>query len=399
VSPVEAPSSIRQHEFSELAHFRAAHGLVLSLFFGFDPAVTSTCDEVATRLASLLEQAKRVAAPARERLGHAARLAFDDDLERTRNEVLRRLGPASVACFADSADGLWHVFEVPGPLPDRARVQLTPYLLPLAAAPAEERALVAAVGRERGSIFQLRSGQLEQLVDVSEDQPRRHGEGQAWQQPSIERHVDELARVHLGRVAGSLDSLARAQPGARLVLAGEQKQLVAFRSLLAPDVRSAVAGVVHAEAHAGATELLPLVLSVLARCRQDDEAALLDRWEAAIGRAEGAVQGLADTLAAASNGRIEVLLFHDGNPQPVCVCPSCGRASATAGVCPLDGQPLEEEADGLDVAIRLTLAHGGRAQAVRDHTDLDRSGGIGALLRFAEAPHAATAGAHGSAGG
>lgn len=216
MSPVEAPPSTPQEGLRELASFQAAKGLVLSLYFGFDPTITLTGDEVTMRLGSLLEHAKRVGAPAAERLGRAARLAFDDDLARAPDEVLRRLGPASVACFADSADGLWRAYDVRGPLPDLAEVQLSPYLVPLVAVAAEERALVAAVGRERGEIFELRSGRLEHFVDLSEDQPSRHRAGDAWLQPSLERHVDELARAHLRRVATNLDALVRAGRGARL---------------------------------------------------------------------------------------------------------------------------------------------------------------------------------------
>ncbi len=382
MSSVKARPSTPHEEFRELASFQAVNGVVLSLYFGFDPAVTLTGDEVATRLGSLLEHAKRTGAEVSERQGHAARLAFDADLERARKEVLRRLGPASVACFADSADGLWRAYEVRGPLPDLAEVRPSPYLVPLVAAPAEERAIVAAVGRERGEIFELRNGRLEQVADLSEDQPRRHRDGHAWQQPSLERHVDELARAHLRRVATNLDALLRGWRGARLVLAGEQEHIAALLALLSQDARTAVAGVVHPEAHAGPTDLLSLALSVLERRRQDNESELVERWGEAAGSADRAVHGWADTLAAASDGRIELLLFRDGVTRGAFACRACGRASASAGNCPLDGQPLEECADGLDLAVRLTLTHGGEARAVRHREDLDPAGGIGALVRF-----------------
>jgi hypothetical protein len=373
-----APSS-RVTRLRDLAAFDAAEGVVLSLYVGFDPTVTRTGDETAMRVASLLDQARRAAAG--ERLGHNARLAFDADLERAREEIPSRLGPAGVACFADSADGLWHVDERRGPLPDLARVGRSPYLVPLVAAAPEEHALVAAVGRERGEIFDLRDGRLTQLVDLDEEQPRRQRDGQAWLRPSPGRHIDELTRAHLRKVATSLDGIVRAVKDVPVVLAGEQRHTAALEALLSGETRAAVAGAVHPRAAAGATELTELARAVLERRRQDDEDVLVDRWSEAWGRG-AAVAGWPDTLAAASDGRVAMLLFREGVTQPAFACDACGRASTDPGTCPLDGQPLGRRADGLDVAVRLTLVHGGEARALRHRPDLDAAGGIGALLLY-----------------
>jgi hypothetical protein len=43
---------------------------------------------------------------------------------------------------------------------------------------------------------------------------------------------------------------------------------------------------------------------------------------------------------------------------------------------------MEERDDGLDLAVRLTLAHGGDVLAVEHRKDLDPVDGIGAVLRF-----------------
>src|ERR1700675_746380 len=83
----------------ELAGFRAVKGLVMSLYFGFDRAYTVTGDEVATRLASLVAQARRAGETAAGRLDHGERMAFELDLERVAEHTRRGLGPASVACF------------------------------------------------------------------------------------------------------------------------------------------------------------------------------------------------------------------------------------------------------------------------------------------------------------
>ena len=50
--------------------------------------------------------------------------------------------------------------------------------------------------------------------------------------------------------------------------------------------------------------------------------------------------------------------------------------------CPLDGTTMEHRDDGLDLAVRLTLAYGGDLLAVEHRQDLDPVEGIGAILRF-----------------
>ncbi len=352
---------------------------MVSVFLGFDPAYTRTGEEVATRLASLVEEARRAGQQPVERLGHAARAAFEHDLERAQEEIVRRLGPTSVACFADSTDGLWRLIEVRAPLPDLVRVGPRPYLLPLVAAPADEDVLVAAVSRERGEIYTLRAGRIEELADLSEEQPRRHRDAEAWQQKRLERHVDELAREHLRTVADRLEPLMTGGDAPLLVLAGDQEHTSMLEEMLSGPARAAIAGAVHPEAHAGPAELAKLVVPVLERAADEDERNLVARW---VERSESSVRGWPDTLAAASDGRVETLLFREHATGAAFGCPTCGRGSVAGGRCPLDDEVLEPALDALELVVRLTLAHGGTARAIRRESDLDASGGIGALVTF-----------------
>ena len=90
----------------------------------------------------------------------------------------------------------------------------------------------------------------------------------------------------------------------------------------------------------------------------------------------------AETLEAASDGRVELLLSQHGSDRPAWQCPECGRASLNGGRCPLDGTEMDERAEGLDLAVHQTLAHGGRVWSVRHCHDLEPVEGIGALLRY-----------------
>jgi hypothetical protein len=111
-------------------------------------------------------------------------------------------------------------------------------------------------------------------------------------------------------------------------------------------------------------------------------AEVLDRWREEAGRNARAASGWEQTLEAASDGRVELLLFQDGVDHAAHRCPACGRASLSGGSCPLDGTALEPTDAGLDLAVHQTLAHGGEVWAMRHQQDLAPVEGIGALLRF-----------------
>ena len=147
-------------------------------------------------------------------------------------------------------------------------------------------------------------------------------------------------------------------------------------------MRAAIAGVAHAESHAQPTELLEAAVPVLERWRAERERRSSSAGSTEHGRNGRGAAGWADTLEAASDGRVELLLFREGANHPAKRCPACGRLSLEGAKCPLDGNQLEDSEDGLDLAVHQTLAHGGTIWAVRGRDDLDAVDGVGALLRF-----------------
>jgi peptide subunit release factor 1 (eRF1) len=112
------------------------------------------------------------------------------------------------------------------------------------------------------------------------------------------------------------------------------------------------------------------------------EQVLLDRWREEAARNGRASTGWEQTLEAASDGRVELLLVQDGVDHPAYQCPKCGRTQMLDGSCPLDGTTMEIRDGGLDLAVHQTLAHGGTVQVIRERRDLEPVGGLGALLRY-----------------
>jgi peptide chain release factor subunit 1 len=372
-------------ELRDLAGFEAEKGCAISLYLDLDPSVSPTAGDAQTRLNSLLDEGARADGANRRDLSHDQRQALRSDFERIRqyfDAEFARNGAHGLAIFCAGLDNVWRPLPLTETVPDEIKIGPRLYLAPLVPLVGRgEGALVVVVSRELGQFYRLVAGRLEEIADHYDEQPRRHDQG-GWSQARLQRHVDTLAQEHLRTVAEELDRLVRRLRGPQVVVAAAEETWAEFSGLLSQESRAAVAGVAHAEAHAHPRELLERATPVLERWRADRETAVVERWREEAGRDGRAASGWRDTLEAASDGRVELLLFQEGVTRPARRCPACGRVTADESKCPLDGTQMEDSDDGLDLAVHQTLAHGGTVWAVRHRQDLDPVEGIGALLRY-----------------
>jgi peptide chain release factor subunit 1 len=345
----------------ELATFRAENGCATTIYLNLDPSDVPTAGDAQTRMSALLNSAEKVD---RKDLTHEQRGALKADFERIArwfDDEFERDGAQAVAVFAAGLDNFWTTLALPGPAPDRFKV--------------------AVVGREQGHLYRLEAGRLQEIGDYSDETPGRHDQG-GWSQGRYQRHIEKLVQDHVKDVAEVLDRSRRRLHVPKIVLVCSEDMRSEFTDALSVEAREAVVGWAPAEAHAGPAQLLQAVAPVLTEAETKDEAEVLSRWREEAGRNARAAAGWEQTLEAASDGRVELLLFLDGIDHPAFRCPACGRASASGGSCPLDGTTLEETDAGLDLAVHQTLAHGGAVWAIRYQNDLSPVEGIGALLRF-----------------
>jgi peptide chain release factor subunit 1 len=377
--------TITWDQLRELGGFRAEKGCAVSLYIDLDPSVVPTAAEVETKVHSLLDEAERILDERRRELPRDQREGLKSDLERIAawfDDGFERQGLRGVAVFAAGLDNFWTTLPLPDSVGDEIKIASQLYVAPLARLVGRGAGvLVAYVGRERGQVFQLRGGQLVELADETEEVPGRHDQG-GWSQARYVRHIDEIVERHWRRVADTLDSCVRKLRGVRVVLVGAEEIRSEFESILSNDVEGCLVGWTTAEAHADATQLLAAAKPVLERWWSAREQALLERWREEAGKNGRAAAGWEQTLEAASDGRVELLLVQEGIDRPAYQCPQCGRAQMTNGSCPLDGTTLESREDGLDLALHQTLAHGGSVHVLRERRDLDPVGGLAALLRF-----------------
>jgi len=379
-----ADTTLSWQTLGELAGFRARNGCALSFYVDLDPRLTPTTADALTRVNALADEAgKRFDSP-RSGRRHDEKLSLRDGLARIRayfEGEFQRDGSRGVAVFVAARDDLWRPLPLATPVPDAVKVADDLYLTPLVPLADGESVLVAAVGRERGDLYELRKGRLEPLAHRFDEQPRRHDQG-GWSQANYQRHVDNLAAQHLRGVADEIDREIRRRKDVCLVLACPEEARAELTELLSAEARAACIGWVPAEAHADGAALLAGIEPVLRRHREDREASLVTRWHDALGMNGRASAGWGPTVEAATDGRIATLLYEPRANEPVRRCPRCGRLELERDECPLDGTPLDRREEGLDLVLHQTLLRGGKACVMSSRPDLGPVGGIGALLRY-----------------
>jgi peptide chain release factor subunit 1 len=378
-------ATITWDNLRQLAAFRAEHGRAISVYVDLDPTDSPTPRDAHIRLNSLLDEGLKSDGASSKDLTHDQRQGLRDDFGRIGQFFERefsRDGARGLAVYCAGLDNYWRVLFLVEPVSDEIKVGRELYLTPLVPLVGRgEDALVAVVSREQGRLYRLRGGRLEDVADHFDEQPRRHDQG-GWSQANLQRHIDNLAQEHLRTVAEDLARHVRRLRSPSVVVVCSEELRSDFAEALPKEVRQAIVGWTQAKAHATAGDLLAAAAPVLERRRTEQEAETLARWREEAGRNGRAASGWATTLEAASDGRVDRLLFQSGVQHDAWQCPQCGRLGLAGGPCPLDGTEMERRDEGLDLAVHQTLAHGGSVWAVQYHQDLEPVEGIGALLRF-----------------
>jgi peptide chain release factor subunit 1 len=365
----------------DLAGFHARNGCALSIYLDLDPSVAPTTPDIDTRFRAHLAEAEKLGeARSRER---DCRLALRRDAERIRSwwdDGFDRDGARGVAIFASSADGYFRALPLAERVNDAVRVGPELHLTPLVDQFGHDGTLVAVVSRERGTVYRIRNGRLEEIVDETEEQPGQHDQG-GWSQARYQRHIEHLVQQHLKTVGGEIDRRLRGPAGLQMVVVMPEEMRSAFAAKLSTEAREAIVGWASAEAHAGPAALMRVVKPILGEADARRHEGALERWREERGPGGRASSGWQETLDAAADARVDVLLLAERVQRTVWQCPECGRAYVANGACPIDGSALTERDDGADVVTHQVLAQGGSVLRLGQDALRDAEG-IGALLRF-----------------
>jgi hypothetical protein len=289
------------------------------------------------------------------------------------------------------------------PFPHAVRLEETALVRPLIeAAAADPPTGVVTLAKGGVRIFDRRGGAIEEVLDErfeqqAEDMGNETGGPRSDagysssagksipQQDYYENIVAEEQRNFLRSVAERLGRLIGRNGWSSLVVAGDERLAGTLQHALPGNARISVLRVDHQLDSQSPYELWEVIAEEVAAAREGEQVALVTRArDGALSTNGRGSLGLADTLAALAEGRVETLILERARAFPGSVGPD-GQLSAPADV-PLGVEAAEQthEPDIGERIVEQALATSAHVVPVdgRAAEELAEHDGVAAILRW-----------------
>ena len=379
--------TLTPNRLRRLAETEIPSGRVLSLYLNLDPSEFAVAPARQSAVRSLLDEAAARVREAEDELDHDEKVALRSDLERAEALLTGDLpaeGAHGLAVLACAPAGLWEVIPLPEPVESAVHVDRVPRLEPVARVGTSDRWAVLLVPRAHGRVLRGTAQHLQEVAERSDDVHGQHSQG-GWSQARYERSVDQQAAEHVAGVVEVLHRSFRRRPFDALLIATPDETWGVVQDQLPPEIASRLAGRVSVDVEvASPDDVLEAARPEMERAERERERELLDRLAEGLGTGGRAAAGLPDVLGALVEQRVEALLLAGGFAAEGVVCDACGwmGADPEARTCPVDGEALSPSRDVVEVAMASAVGQSADVAFVEHHDDLERHGGVAALLRF-----------------
>jgi peptide subunit release factor 1 (eRF1) len=376
MSPVTTKQRLR-----ELAGLRPDGHKVLSVYLNLDPSELPTQRDRKIEIESLLDVAERALRD--DGLPHDQREELRRDVERIRNWFDREFdasGARGVALFAASGIDLFEVLRLGRPIRSEVTIDDSPFIEPLAGMPGGDGYGVLLVNRQVARILAGGSDGMREVVNLADDVHRWHDQG-GWSQARFQRGIQKEVKDHLKHANDELFKLFRRGVVQRLIIGSPEEMRGEVEHTLHSYLRDRIAGWLDIDIKARPAQVAAEAREIIERDERDRERRWLDRLQAGLARNERAASGLADTLEALNEQRVEALLVADRFRAEGYVSPAADFLSAEPGNSPT-GEELQHRDDVIESAMERALEQSAEVIVVRHHPDLQALGSIGAVLRY-----------------
>lgn len=288
-----------------------------------------------------------------------------------------------LAMFSCEAEGLWAVHQLPVRVISQLVVGPSPYVRPLEHLIDDlERIAFVLADRTKARVAVFELGELVDGTEVLQDPSRIDEEDRsALQRRDREHGKADLLHRHVEHVAAAAFDAHKRNPVRRIVLGGPPEVTTALEKALHPYLRARVADRVNLPVSLADEPLRREAMAIEERLERRFEETLVAELRDQAGAGRRAVTGLAATLRALDEHRVERLLVSDRWSTEGWRCPSCRHLDVRGRRCSLCGAEMLLVSDVVEDAVEEALAQAAAVE-VCVNADLDCLGGVGAFLRF-----------------
>ncbi len=353
-----------------------AQGPILSLYLDVDPT-QHTVDEYKLTLRDLLKQAED--------------LADAEDIEAVKHYIDFEYdwSGRGLVIFSRKAEGIWIVYPLAVAVVSGVTIANKPYISPLVELVGlYGRYVVAVTDRQQARFYLFEMGEIVEIAEVIGEEVRtvRKGRGSSvvgmrGGAPLSGRKEAEIVQRNLRDVAEALVNFCQQHHPRRLLLAGTERTLAQLREYLPQHIREIIVGSFNADLDTNEVELRQQSQAILEDLQKQRQADLVEMVVTAAAKGSNGVVRLDDTLSAAHEGRIQVLVVERNFHQVGYRCTGCGYLTTQElNVCPFCSSTFEDIPDAAEAVVTQVIEKGGTVEVVPD--GLLGEAHIGALLRY-----------------
>ncbi len=351
-------------------------GPILSIYLNVDP-LQRNADEYRLTLREMLKQVEGEADSA--------------DIEAVKRYLDLEYDWAGrgLVLFSRQAERLWHAFALSVPVRSGITVAKKPYISPLVELEGlYGRYGVIQVDQQGARFFLFHLGELIAQEGVMGEGVRRTRKGRGSSMvgmrggaPASGRKEAELVQRNQREIAEAVTGFVQQHRPRRLLLAGAEHTLAQFQEALPATLRESVVATFSADMDANENEIRDHSLALLQQLEEQRKQTLVEAVITAAAKGLNGVIRLDDTLTAAYEGRIQVLVVERDFHQPGYQCSGCGALTTQAlPMCHFCGKSFTEIPDAAEAVVAQVVEKGGTVEVVDNN--IMGEAHIGALLRY-----------------
>ncbi|MBI4483539.1 MAG: hypothetical protein HY652_11705 [Acidobacteria bacterium] len=376
---------IQREEIEKVRQFQSGEHPVTSLYLNID-AESHPYRKWEVQLKNLIKEKKEgLEGLDFSRKGlHSVR----EDFERIQKYVQLELeinGTMGLAVFSCSAENFWRTFQLTVSVKDRLTVDRSPYVIPLLAVFNGARKIcVVLADRNRGRIFEIVLGHIREHHDVFSNVPDkvRAGGWHGYEEKTIQRHIQDHVLHHLKSIADLALSFFKQENFDRLILGGIKEVVSNLRPLLHSYLEDKYIGEMDIPFESDPKTILKKSLEVERLYMAREHARLVSNLVTVSKSHGNGVLGWENTLRALQRNQVQQLFIQSDARSQGIYCDRCRYLDVAGERCPLCNRDLALRDDIVDPLIGEALARNCQIEQVAPPSELERYGGIGAVLRF-----------------